>query len=202
LKKFEYPQLSLQWLRFHAGKISGTRFGAILSGKKNRLIYELMDEKLNGVMANDGIITDDMQYGIDNQSLALELYEERTGIELTEGITLQSDVDEIHMASSDGLSMDETIVQEVKCTQNGYIHLERIYEGVDQKYIAQCINYFAVEPTIKEVHFISYCGFRPERPLHIVKLYRYMFTNEIEKGLRGVRKMQTELNELLEKHSF
>lgn len=202
MKIFPYPQLSLEWLKFHAGKISGTRFGAILSNRKNRLVYELIDETMNGIMAQDDYMSEEMQYGIDNQSLALEMYSNQTGIKLVEGVTMQSDDNEIHIASADGLSECETIAQEVKCTMNGAIHIQRIFDGVDSNYIPQCINYFAVSPKIKEVHFISYCGLRPERPLHIVRLSRCLFDSQIQRGLRGVGAIADELREKLDKYIF
>lgn len=195
-------QLSDEWWDLKVGKISGSRFGQVISSRKNNLVYELMNETLNGYCEQDDYINDDIQYGIDNEPVALELYEKATGIKIKRVGAILSESHDIHMASPDGLSVCETIVQEVKCTQNGAIHIRRVFEGVDSTYEAQCCNYFAVSPQIKEVHFISYCGFRPERPIHIIKLCRDGFETDIKKGLAGIERIKIELNEKLREYSF
>lgn len=202
MKLFGFPQMSAEWWQLKVGKISGTRFGQVISGRKNRLIYELMNEVLSGQCSMDEFCSDDMQFGMDNEPVALELYSEQTGNKVeTIGAILNEDI-EIHMASPDGISFGGKIVQEVKCTQNGDIHLERVFEGVDTKYLPQCINYFAVSPEVEEVHFISYCPCRLERPLHIIKLQRSMFEKEISKGLDGIKRAQDELTKKLEEYNF
>lgn len=195
-------QMSEEWFKLKIGRISGTRFGQVLSNRKNRLIYELMDEVLSNRFEPEEYVSEEIQYGLDNESTALKLYEEREGIEVIPVGAIMSETNNIHMASPDGLSKGYKIAQEVKCTMNGYIHLQRIFEGVDSTYIPQCINYFAVAPEIEEVHFISYCGFRPERPLHIIKLYRGMFDKEIKTGLSRIVEIQEELTQKLEEYKF
>lgn len=198
----ECEQRSLEWCNLHIGRISGTRFGQVLSNRKNRLIFELMDEVLSNKFELEEFINDEIQYGLDNEITALKMYEEREGIETYRVGAILSEENEIHMASPDALTKDFKIIQEVKCTMYGYTHLQRIFEGVDSTYIPQCINYFAVSPVVEQVHFISYCGFRPERPLHVIKLYRDMFSKEINTGLDRVKAIQEELKEKLEEYKF
>lgn len=201
--QIEYcPQMSEEWFKLKIGRISGTRFGQVLSNRKNRLIYELMDEVLSNRFEPEEYISEEIQYGLDNESTAIKLYEEREGIEVVSVGAILSEKNNIHMASPDGLSESHKIAHEVKCTMNGYIHLQRIFEGVDSTYLPQCINYFAVAPEIEQVHFISYCGFRPERPLHIIKLYRGQFEKEIKTGLSRIVEIQEELNQKLEEYKF
>jgi hypothetical protein len=202
VKFFTAPQLSDEWWKLKVGKISGTRFGQVLSGRKNRLIYELMNEILNGQCDMSIFCNDEMQYGLDNEPEALRLYSDQINMEITKTGAILSEENIIHMASPDGISLNGKIIQEVKCTPNGEIHLERIFEGIDIKYLPQCINYFAVSPEIEEVHFISYCGYRIERPLHIIKLLRSSFTIEIEKGIEGVKRIEKELNKKLDEYKF
>jgi hypothetical protein len=202
LKIFEHPQMSDEWWHLKVGKISGTRFGQLISTRKNRLVYEMMDEVLSGACKMDDYISDDMQYGIDNEDVAIELYEMQTGIKIERVGAILSATHEIHMASPDGLSPDHSVVLEVKCTTNGDIHLERYFEGVDTKYIPQCANYFAVSPEIKEVHFISYCGYRPERPMFFKVLKRSDYQLQIDKGLKEIPIIQAELTEKLEQYRF
>ena len=57
------------------------------------------------------------------------------------------------------------IIAEVKCTMDGKTQIKRFRKGVDANYMPQIINYFACSVDVKEVHWISYCPFRPEREL-------------------------------------
>lgn len=195
-------QLSPEWWAIKVGKISGTRFGQVISNRKNRLVYELMNEILSGECEQDDFVSDDMQYGIDNQSVALSLYTKATGIKTVSVGAILSEQNDIHMASPDGLSECGEIVQEVKCNQGGSIHIQRIFEGIESNYLPQCVNYFAVSPEVKEVHFVSYCGYRTERPIHIVKLYRHDYMEMITDGICGIVKIQEKLNKLLDAYRF
>jgi len=196
-------QNSAEWWALKVGKIGGTRFGKVISKRENNLIYDMMDEVLSNQVAFDDYVSDDMQYGIDNESEALRLYALQTGNKIDRVGAIMSDTHpDIHMASPDGLVLDKGIAVEVKCTMNGDIHIRRIFEGVDDKYLPQCINYFAVSDEIKEVHFVSYCGHRTERPLHIVKLYRSGFEKEIAAGRVKIAAVQKELADKLEEYNF
>ena len=147
-----------------------------------------------------------MQYGIDNEDVALDLYSQQEGIKVKKCGAIQSDYFKDHMASPDGYNDDyynHTIIQEVKCTMNGTKHLKRIFEGIDSEYLAQCINYFACSKDVQEVHFISYCGYREERPIHTIKITRESIFNVNRKDLTvqnlveiGHRNMGLLFNEL------
>lgn len=193
MKISNVEQRSKEWFDLKVGKISGTRFGQVISGRKNGLVYELLNEILDGYIIPNDYIDEEMQYGIDNEDLALGLYSQKTGIKVKKVGAILSEIFPIHMASPDGLSECETIIQEVKCTMSGKKQLERFFTGVDSTHLPQCINYFAVEPTIKEVHFISYCGFRPELPLVIHKLKREDYEDQIKKGWDMISKIAQDL---------
>jgi hypothetical protein len=200
---FRYPQMSDEWWKLKVGKISGTRYSQLISTRKNRLVYEMMDEILSGACKMDDYITDDMLYGIDNEDTAVALYEDKMGVKVDRVGAIISDLHDIHMASPDGLIVsDNSIAIEVKCTTNGDIHLERYFEGVDSKYIPQCVNYFAVSPEIKEVHFVSYCGYRPEREMFFKVLKRANYQIQIDKGLKEIPIIERELNDKLEQYQF
>lgn len=202
MKIFEPLQMSDEWCDLKVGKISGTRFGQVISTRKNRLVYEMLDEILTGQCDMSIFVTDEMQYGLDNEQVALDLYSKQSGIKIKKIGAILSELNSIHIASPDGLSIDNSIVQEVKCTPHGYTHLERFFEGVDSKYLPQCINYFAVCPEVKEVHFISYCGYREEKPMfwHVLKRENYL--KEIESGLSKIPEIEKDLKEKLDQYSF
>lgn len=159
-----FKQLSPEWFAGRCGSIGGTGFSKIISGKKNRLIYDLLNETLNGYASQDDYVSDKMQFGIDNEPIARELYIEKSGIDFKEVGLIRSDYSKIHHASPDGLS-DDGIVLEIKCTDDGAIHIQRFFEGVESSYMPQIINYFAVSDEVKKVHWVSYCPYREERPL-------------------------------------
>ena len=158
-------QGSPEWWDAKVGSIGGTRFGNVISTKKNRLISTLVNEKLNGYCEQDDYVNEDMQSGIDNEPIARQLYIEKSGINFRQVGMIKSDYSEIHHASPDGLSDDNSIVLEVKSTSDGSIHMERFWNGVEASHMPQIKNYFAVSDEIKEVHFVSYCPYRPERPI-------------------------------------
>lgn len=202
MKIFEGLQRSPEWWELKVGKIGGTRFGQVISTRKNRLVYEIMDEILTGQCYVDEFVSDDMQYGIDNEQEAIEQYEKLSGIEVNRIGAIISDLNQNHIASPDGLSSCGKIVQEIKCTMHGYTHLERYFNGVDQKYLPQCINYFAVSEEIEEVHFVSYCGYRPERPTFWKVLKRGDFAKEIETGRKKVGLIMDEVSAKLDEYQF
>lgn len=185
-------QNSPEWWAYKVGKISGTRFGQLISSRENSLIEELADEIMNGYCEISDYEDEDIIFGKENESIAIDLYEEKTGLKFERGGVLQSDVCKMHMASPDAINRDNHnywIVSEVKCTRHGKTHLKRFLNGIDSKHLPQAMNYFSVEPKVMEVHFVSYCPFRPERPIisHILK--RDTVIERKETKSRGVEEM-------------
>ena len=172
MKVSTVKQLTPEWHQLKKAKIGGTRFGQVLSNRKNRLVYELLDERLSDFIPPDSFINEDMQFGIDNEAPAAKTYSKQSGIRFAKVGAILSDLSDIHLASPDRINRKRGIVLEVKCTQQGDIHIKRFFEGVDSEYMPQIVNYFAVSDDVKEVHWISYCPFRPERPIVLHKFTR------------------------------
>jgi len=194
----QIEQLSPEWWAVKVDKVSGTRFGQLISGRENMLVDELANEIMDGFIEQDDFVTDDMQFGIENEPIAIDLYEKKIGMKFKRGGVLLSDIyPTLHMASPDAISEDETIVVEVKCTTHGKTQLNRFRKGVDSKYLPQIINYFAVSQKVKEVHWISYCPFRPERPLVVIVLTRDTEIERKETKSRGleITTIQDKVNE-------
>lgn len=202
MKLHHIKQRSPQWFDLKVGKISGSRFGQCISGRKNRLIYDVLNESMNGYIEQDDYIDEDMQFGLDNEPVARQLYSEQSGINWQEIGAIESDTSSIHIASPDGISPDQTKILEIKCTQNGAIHLQRFIEGIDTSYLPQVINYFAIDDQIKEVHWVSYCPYRPERPLVVFVVTREMFQKDIEAGRKRIEKISTELETIRSEFVF
>jgi predicted phage-related endonuclease len=202
MKIHNMKQLSPEWWKLKVGKISGTRFGQIISNRKNRLVYELTKEILDGYIEQDEFMSDEMLYGIDNEDLALDLYSENTGNAVDRIGAITADWCGISMASPDGVTLSSGVVQEVKCTMNGAIHLQRYFEGPETQYMAQIKNYFVVDDSIKRVDFISYCGNRPEKPFIVIPFYRKDFEREIGKWREKIILTELTVQNMIEQFVF
>lgn len=177
-----------EWWAYKVGKISGTRFGQLISSRENSLIEELADEIMNGYCEISDFEDEDIIFGKENESIAIDLYEEKSGLKFERGGVLQSDICKNHIASPDAINRDNPnywIVVENKCTRHGKTHLKRFLNGIDTTHKPQTINYFAVEPKVQEVHFVSYCPYRHERPLVVQIIKRDTLIYE------SARKMET-----------
>lgn len=166
-------QRSEQWYKDRAGSIGGTRFGQVISDRENRLEYELLAEQLDGYVEPDDYVSDDMLFGTEQEPIARQEYSEQSGILFEQVGMILSDQSEIHHASPDGINIELGIVLEIKSTQNSSIHIQRFFKGPESNHIPQIINYFAVSDEVKEVHWVSFCPSRPERPL-----VKWIFTRE------------------------
>ena len=61
-------------------------------------------EQLSDYVFPDDYISDDMQFGIDNEPVARELYSKQSGIDWREVGMIQSEIIQINTASPDRLS--------------------------------------------------------------------------------------------------
>lgn len=207
MKYLDIEQGSQEWKDLKVGKVGGTRFGQVISTRDNKLVYEMAGEIMDGCISQDDYVSEDMQFGIDNESAAIDLYEQMTGLKFDRGGVIMSDFSDIHMASPDGITRDRKIVVEVKCTRLNHVHLKRFVSGVDSSYLPQCINYFAVSNDVEEVHFISYCPFRQERPIVAIILKRdtvidakkgTTVQDKVTEGRKAMGPLEKEVNELIE----
>lgn len=196
-------QQSPEWWELKVGSIGGTRFSQVISTRKNRLIASLVNETLNGYCAQDDYISDDMQFGIDNEPVARELYSKQSGINFIEVGAILSDYSDIHHASPDGIDDEgRGIVLEIKSTENGDIHIDRFINGVESAHIGQLKNYFAVSDDVKEVHFVSFCPFRPERPLVPIILKAEDFLKETHSARKKVKLIEFEVKKIINEFTF
>ena len=159
-------QLSPEWWTLKVGKISGTRFGQLISTRENSLIDECLNELLDGYIEPDDYENEDLLFGRENEKAAIDLYEQISGITFAErGGVIISDYSSLSIASPDAVNLDSGIVCEAKCTMHGKTQIKRFRKGIESDKLPQIINYFAQSDDVKEVHWISYCPFRTERPL-------------------------------------
>lgn len=81
-----HPQGSDEWKRDRAGKATGSRAGDILAtiqkgeaAARRNYRTQLVVERLMGEPAEDGYVSKEMQWGVDNEPFARMRYEEETG---------------------------------------------------------------------------------------------------------------------------
>jgi len=202
-----YKQHSDEWWALKKGRIGGTRFGQVISTRKNALIYELADEQLTDLDSfilemESGFISDDMQAGSDNEPIARQMYIEQSGIQFDEIGFIFSDFSDIHGASPDGFNAELGIVLEVKYTRHGAKQIQRFAEGPETDKMAQIYNYFAVSDEVKQVHWVSYCPERMERPL-VVKIFnKDQFTKEVTAGRIAIKAIEGQLIKLISTFKF
>lgn len=180
-------QQTAEWWAVKVGKVSGTRFGQLISTRENSLIDELANEMLDGQCEYDDFENEDMQFGTENEPIAIDIYEQMTDIKFERGGVIISDTfPNIHMASPDAVNLERGIVVEVKCTMHGKTQLKRFRKGVDIDKMGQVINYFTCSDDVKEVHWLSYCPFRPERPMVVYIFTRDSILETKETKARGI----------------
>lgn len=201
--KIEYcEQQSPEWYALKKGRIGGTRFSQVISGKKNRLIYDLLDEQLSDFLFPDDYISDEMQFGIDNEEIACNLYADMAGLELIKVGAIMSDFSSIHLASPDRITPDFDIIIEAKCTRDGGLHIQRFFDGPESSYMPQIKNGFAVSNRVRQVHWVSYCPSRPERPIVAWVFTRDMCEPDVTKGREQIKVIESKLIELKQKFTF
>lgn len=172
MKILTMQQRSEEWFQYKAGKIGGTRFGEVISTRKNMLKYRLLDELDKGYIDQSEYESEEMLFGNDQEPIARAEIIKTTGIQFDNGGIIVSDFfPEIHMHSTDGLF--DNIVLEIKTTSNGALHRQRFFEGPESKHMGQIINPFVCSDHIKEVWWYSWCPSVEIRPL-----VKHVFTRE------------------------
>lgn len=203
-------QLSPEWWQLKVGKISGTRFGQLISTRDNSLLFEVANEKLNGFVSHDDFVSEDMAFGTENEPVAIDKYEDISGIIFQRGGVLISEFNKLHIASPDGINTDLGIIVEIKCTMNGAKQLARFKNGIESDKWGQIVSYFAVSDDVKAVHFISYCPYRPEKEIVSIIVTRETVVKEktsrtpettvgdlVKLGRENLTIFEKELNDLI-----
>lgn len=215
MKFLPIQQNSPEWWDLKVGKISGTRFGQLISTRENMLIEELANEIMDGYIEPEEYVSEDMQFGIDNEPIALDKLESILNVKFIRGGVIQSDFHENHIASPDAHFVNERgniTVIEVKCTRDGKKHLKRFREGAESCYRGQILNYLACSDDIDEVIWASYCPFRPEREIVYISYTRessvlsnrkpVSFGDMVEVGRALLAETMVNVNELINAFKF
>ena len=202
MKIFNFPQGSPEWHELKRGNIGGTRFGAVISGKKNQLVYELLNERLSPWMEPvDLSFSEDVQFGIDNEPVP-ELYSKQTGYPIW-----GSRSDNIWLLRHSPPQPGRHYSGQVNSAWNK-IYQERPqtpWSGSLRAWIKNTYhsyNAFAVSDEVKEVHWISFCPDRFERPIVAFILKREMFKVQIESGRTNIKRLEADINKMESEFTF
>lgn len=158
----DVDQSTPEWHALRCGKFTGSRFKDVMavsksSGKplkaRNDLIWELASERIQGYQP-EGASSHAMQWGKDNETIASEKYQLKTG-EFVESVPFVNHRKYAFVGvSPDGLVGEDGGI-EIKCPKNPQIHLKRFIDGVPDEYIPQIQGFLWVTGR-KWCDFISY----------------------------------------------
>jgi putative phage-type endonuclease len=158
----EIEQKSDEWFAVRCGKFTGSRFADVLAKSKKDskplkarqdLIWTIAAERIQGYQPK-GASSYSMQWGVDNEPLAREAYEIKTGEFVTEEGFIQHPKYNFVGISPDGVINDDGLL-EIKCPKSPEIHLQRFLNGVPDEYVPQIQGALWVTGR-KWIDFVSY----------------------------------------------
>ena len=189
----DLPQGSAEWLALRAGKVTASRIADVMAKIKTgeaaaRRDYraQLVAEILTGKPQDDGYVSPEMAWGIDQEPLARSAYELHKDVLVDQiGFVLHPTIERAG-ASPDGFS--EVIGLEIKCPKTA-THLQYLLDGVaTAKYQPQMLWQMACMGT-EATDFVS---FDPRLPAHL-----QLFVVRFPRDDKRIADMETEVKALL-----
>jgi len=181
-------QGSLDWLRFKAGKVSGTSLKSAVGTPKvrdtliNRLIAERMTETVNDELNTEAVLR-----GKELEPIALKAIIKEVQVPFeTIGMIAPDDLEDFAV-SPDAICYNKLGVieggVEIKCP-NSKKHVEYIRANeIPKEYRHQVLAPFLCDDSVNWWYFVSFDDRNYERPLFIKIICR----NEIEEELKAMR---------------
>ena len=197
-KILQVNQKSEEWFALREGLITGSVAKKVLT-KGNDFLYEVL-AAMTTVTAQNNISSQPMQWGIDNEADARELYTKTTGNKLEEIGFVQRDKYGLSpdggMFRKDG-SIKRTV--EIKCpeTKNHIRYI--ITNKIPAEHLAQVVHNFIVIDDLEQVDFISYDPRYKYKPLHIIPVTREALILEINAAEVAYQKHLEQLDEAYRK---
>lgn len=184
-------QGSPEWLALRVGKITGSRFKAVmdlnkrtgLPNKPRRELVRILRDELRTGFPEPFVTNEYMEHGTRCEPLALAAYQFMTGAEVHHAAFLQHPTIPYVGYSPDGMIGDDGLL-ECKCPALEPRHTRTVIsQRVPDDYMAQCLGGLWVTGR-KYVDFVSYF---PSVSVEIVRLYRDDdFINRLERECQNV----------------
>jgi len=189
----EFEQGSPEWYNIRIGKVTGTTLKDVMKPDNLPLVDSLIGQLLSGMGELDDYMSDDMQRGIELQPIAIDFYQQETGLVVSPAGFLQSTRFERFGMSPDGL-VGKVGGIEVKCpktkTHVKYLRMNQL----PNDYRWQVISAFMINPELEWWDFISFDPRVSQRPLFIHRTKREDVTDDIKSGLDALEKFFEKLD--------
>ena len=175
----DIKQMTPEWHKAKIGKIGGTRFKDVFKANNLDLIDTLIAE-IGSQYKEITYINDAMQWGIDHEPIAKDLYSKVKGVKIKDMPLCLSEWNDILQLSPDGFTECLTGGLEVKCPSTK-VHCKYIrMDKLPSEYKYQVYDYFLVNEKLEWLDFVSFdWRFKP-MPMWIKRINRVDIAEELE----------------------
>jgi hypothetical protein len=184
-KFYDIEQNTDEWFQLRGGVLNGSKLDLVMANYPNafgapakRYAVDIAVEQLTGVATPSGYHNSSMDFGHEQEPIAIAEYEKEYFIKVSNGGFFKSDFIGF---SPDGLIYEDGIL-EVKTAESNVIHYERIRKNsIDStKYKWQCIGNLKHSGR-DYLDFISWCpSFPDERKLFKKSIYANQLQDEFK----------------------
>lgn len=186
MKILNLEQGSGDWLRFKAGKVSGTSLAQAIGSPKvqetllNRLIAERMTETVNNDLNSEAVAR-----GRELEPVALKAVIAASGIDFeTIGMIAPDDLDN-YAISPDAVKKENNVIVgglEIKCPDSKK-HVQYFRDNqVPKEYFHQVLSPFLCDESVQWWDFASFDDRNYELPLFIIRTHRKDIEEDISKA--------------------
>jgi hypothetical protein len=195
-------QGSFEWRMLRLGKVTGSQLKKVFASDNLSLLDEIISEQLTETWGDDDdYVSDAMQRGIDMEPVALDTYEQVTGVQLIRDGFIQSEKFPLLGYSPDG-RIGTTGNVEVKCpTSKKHIQYLR-QQQLPNDYKWQILGAFIINPDLQWNDFMSFDPRVSQRPYFIHRTNREDVLPELNKAVEQLEKFFTKLEEYKEEILF
>lgn len=172
MKEHKVEQGTYEWHLLRLNRLTSTRVAHVFKSDNLGLVDELIAERINPVVEEEGYVSEAMQRGTDLEPVAIEAYTAQTGIVMESVGFCTHDVYDWLGMSPDGLTPDRTGATEVKCPDTK-THVQYIrMGGIPNKHKYQIAQYFIVNKKLEWLDFVSFDPRFTVKPMYIYRVHR------------------------------
>lgn len=194
-------QGSPEWFDLRLGKVTGSRLCKVFKADNLSLMDELIAEQLTGISADSDYQSDAMIRGLELEPLALDRYEEQTGVTLIRGGFIQSSEMPLLGYSPDG-RVDTIGGVEAKCPGSKK-HIQYLRQNqLPNDYKWQVYSPFLINPELEWYDFMSFDPRVTQRPVFIIRTTREQIEAELKEATAQLEKFFTKMQKYKEQILF